>query len=346
LAALATTAGAPNIRAQSLPDDCLPKPTLPLPTCVAAVDARERAQVTLQRARAWVKSARWPEVIATLEPQLPAIEKSGDLGSLVCAYAELGNAQLALGKFDAGTHALTIASTLWHSERALHWLRSLPSGEPSQHEAQRASDAAASAVLQLGELWFRRNRIPMPTFAGWSAPLPFALKPDAALNKAQRKLREQWLSHHRNAFIRYVGQQVGPWLARQRLVVQQAQREFQQAYFVPPVASVAWRVAVAAHVGQIWWELVVAARSNQCGEACSSFYYSDYSNYSSLGLPLEAEERLAREAFEECVDLSRRFRLLTPSTLSCEHWLANTYRATYHRLDELTPTADWRPKRP
>lgn len=344
--AFAAAFGVADARAQSLPDDCLPKPTLPLPTCVAAVDARERAEVTLQRARAWEQSARWPEVIATLEPQLPAFEQSGDVGALVRAYASLGGAQLALHEIDDGTQALTTAATLWQSERALSWLRALPSGELSQREVQRASDAAASAVIQLAELWLRRNRSPMPVFAGRSVRLPFAPKPDAALTASQRKLRQRWLAQQRSALLRYVTHQLGPWLTQQHVVVQQAQREFQRAYLVPPAASPASRVAVAAHVAQIWWELVAAARHNPCGEACSSFYYADYSNFSSLGDPFESEARLARSAFEECIDLSRRFRLLTPSTLACEHWLADIDRVTYHRLDELMPTADWRPKRP
>lgn len=334
--------GAADVRAQSLPDNCLPKPTLPLPTCAPAVDARERARVTLQRARAWVQKERWREVIATLQPELAAIEDSGDIGSLVRAYADLGGAQLALGAADAATQALTTASTLWWSERSLRWLRSLPSGEPSQRAVQLASDAAAGAVLQLAELWLRRHRSPMPEFAGRSSLPPFASTPERALRPAQRKLRERWGARQRSAFLRYSEQQVMPWLLQQHRLLQQAQREFQRAYLVPPVAAPAWRVAVAARVGQIWWDVVVAARSNQCGEACSGFYSTDYS---TLGPPLETEEHLARSAFEECVDLSRRFRLLTSSTLTCERWLADTDRVTYHRLDELLPTADWRPRR-
>jgi hypothetical protein len=68
--------------------------------------------------------------------------------------------------------------------------------------------------------------------------------------------------------------------------------------------------------------------------------------FGNLDASWEPDLRRARNAFEVCLALSRKYRLLTEYTLECEHGLARSFRPNHAKLDELVPTAHWgAPKR-
>ncbi len=139
--------------------------------------------------------------------------------------------------------------------------------------------------------------------------------------------------------LRHLREVVWPWAARQRSLIRTLQRSYEEVYFVAPAATPEWRVAVAASVGTLWGDYVFALRRHD--DATSAAYEpveSRFGYYGTFDEPLESEKRLARYAFEACIALSRRHRLLTRHTLTCEAWLATNYRAEHRRLDELMPT--------
>ncbi len=278
--------------------------------------------------------------MALLVAALPQIEASPALGLAVRARALLGEARLESGDGAQGAADLASAAERWSSAEALDWIRSLPSGESSQLAVQQAADAAAGAVLRLAELDLERHQSPAPVFRPVILPVrarPSRLLAPSAIGPAERAAIQ---SKQRAAVVRYVNEQLAPWVAVRRRVLGSLQRRFERVYLVPPVASPYYRIAVAASVGAMWGRFVAELRDatslhdydapyNELGES----YYMDP--------PWEGEKSLARSAFEECLALSRRYRLFSSYTLACETWLGDNFRGEYSRLDELMPSPDW-----
>jgi hypothetical protein len=319
---------------------CLPKPTLPWPTCVPAANTEEHALVTLRRAQALVAAQQFAEAAQALTESQQQLEGSADVGLVVRVRSLQGEALLGLRQLSAADAALRAASALWASENALTWIRRLPSGEVSQRAVQRAADAAARAVLRLAELHWRIAELEPPVFTQGTSPQPFAPRRDAELSRQERALRQAWAQRQRTAFVRYFQEQFAPWLIQQRAAVEAAEREFQQVYLVPPTAAPEWRVAVAANMGSLWGRLTDWQRKigDSCGIACDEVRTRYYGTFDDSWAPAQ---QLARSAFEACITLSRKYRLVSEYTLVCENWLAENYRAQYSRLDEYLPTADW-----
>ncbi|HET9931036.1 MAG TPA: hypothetical protein VFQ35_10125 [Polyangiaceae bacterium] len=274
--------------------------------------------VTLERARAWVESERFAEAAALLVDELPCIDESQDVGLRVRARSLYGDALAGSGEAARAERELQSASRLWGSELALDWIRGLPTGETSQRDVRRAAAAAARASLHVADLRLRALELAPPVFV-------------RVAGSAERQ---------RRAFGRYLTVEFAPWAHRQYAAYEIAQRHFEQVYLSPPVAAPEWRVAVAARIGSLWGRLSdQMARVDQlCGPACDDRGASYHGTFDD---PWEPERQRARAAFETCITLSRKYRLLTDDTLTCERWLGSHFRTQYSALDELVPTAHW-----
>lgn len=319
--------------------ECLPQPTLPLPTCVPAVTVEEHGLVTLMRARAWLKGQQFAEAAQALAKSLGQLAGTADVGLLVQSHAAYGEALLGLSRLPAAEKELHAAAGLWASEAALTWVRSLPSREGSQRSLELAADAASRAVMRLAESHLQNAEVPLPRFTQGAALEPFAPRQDGQLRPAERAARQAWAKRQRAAFIRYLQEQVAPWLESRLQAIAVAEQELEQVYLVPVLAPQA-RVAVAANVGSLWAKLVEGYRtaSDSCGSACKEFHNAYYGTFDS---PDEPYKQLARSAFEAGIALSRQQRFVTEYTLMCERWLARNYRSAYAGFDELVPPADW-----
>jgi hypothetical protein len=321
--------------------ECLAKPTLPLPTCVPAQGPEEHTLVTLQRAQAWVRAEQFALAARSLAECQRRLAGSADVGLLVRVRSLEAEAWLGLSQTPAAEAAFRAAFELWASERALSWIRQLPSGEASQRSIQQASDAAARAVLLLAESHWRMPAAGPPPFARAAAPQPFAPRRDTELSPQQRAIREAWAKGQRAAFLRHYQEQIAPWLVREHASLEAAEREFEQVYLVPPVAAPPWRVAVAANIGFLWGRFMVWQRAidASCGVACDEVRTNAY--YGTFDDSWEPDRQRARSAFEACIALSRKYRVLSEYTLACESWLAQNFRSDHASEEELMPTAHW-----
>lgn len=330
---------APVRASPNLGAECLPKPTLPLPSCVPVADAREQALLTLQRSHAWIRTGQLLKAATILAESIGTLDASADVGVLVRSHSLHGEALLGLSSLSAAEAAFRAASNSWAGERALAWIRALPAGEASQRSIQLASNAAALAALRLAEMRMAHVDLALPPFTRGESAQPFAPRPDAELSRAEHAVRAAWRERQRAAFVSYLEERVAPWASRQRAAIQMAERELERVYLVPPVLAPEWRVAVAADIGALWDRFVGRQKRIEasCGVACDELRVA----YSSLDDVWQPDKQRARAAFEVCIALSRRYRLLSEYTLRCEHWLARNYAPEYQLLDELMPTAHW-----
>ena len=92
--------------------ECLPKPTLPWPTCVPARTAEEHALVTLRRAQAWVDTQQFAKAEQALAESQRRLESSADVGLIVRVRCLRGEALLGLSQLSAAEATLRPALEL------------------------------------------------------------------------------------------------------------------------------------------------------------------------------------------------------------------------------------------
>lgn len=296
--------------------ECLPRATEPLPTCVPATTVEEHALVTLIRARAWLRARQLSEAAKELAANLGQLEGSANIGLLVQSHAAYGDALFAASQISAAETEWQAASRIWASEAALNWIRGL-SPEGAHRAVRFAADAAGGAATHLAESRVRRAEVPPPAFVPGST--------------RDRKA----------SFLRYLTQQLAPWLGSRHEAIRAAEQELEQVYLVPGLAP-QWRAAVATDIGSLWARFVeqYIHAEDSCGSACyeprNAYYHYDFDD------SWEPYKHRARDAFEVAVAISRQHHFVTEYTLVCERWLARNYRSEYAALDELFPSPDWK----
>jgi hypothetical protein len=328
-----STSASPVPSAIESGEDCIARATIPLPTCTPPETPEERQRLALDRAAASIEKQDWSAAVQILS----GIEQPVDYGARVRLQALLGVASSELNDPRADEE-LEQALTAWAAPESLAWIRDLPVGEASARLVQRTYDAVASAAFQRAELARRRTIKPLPSFPRAAETPPFAPRPDAALTPTERRKRDTWRSSYRAALQEYVRNVFAPWARRQRQLIALLQREYEEVHFVAPGATPEWRVAVAARVGTLWGDFSVAqssldaaTRSAHDADELPGAYYGTFDD------PWEPDRQLARSAFEKCVELSRKHRILTHHTLVCEAWLGRNYRFEHRQLDEFMP---------
>jgi hypothetical protein len=329
-----STYASPGSPSLELSEECVPRATTPLPTCTPPVTAEERLNLSLDRAAASIERQQWSDAVEKLK----RLETPSDYGARVRRQALLGVALSELNDPRADRE-LEQALAAWAAPEALAWIRSLPSGEASTRRVRRTYEAAASAAFQRAEILRRQTLRPLPAFARADEAAPFTPRLDAALTVAELRQRRAWRARYREDVLRYIEEVFAPWSRRQQGSVILLQREYEKVHVVAPGATPEWRVAVAASVGTLWGDYLAARLDFEAAtrSAWQSFMSQD-GYYGTFDDPTATERQLARFAFETCVTLSRRHRLLTRHTLTCEAWLAENYKVEHRRLDELMPT--------
>jgi hypothetical protein len=310
-----------------------------------AINDEERGALLLRRAKDFLNRKQWSDAQRLLTDQLPTLRAPSLLGLRVQACALLGEAWLLDGKGAEAARAYESAASLWSDVAALSWIRSLPKGEASQRAVLDATNAAASARFQLAEFWSEQNAIPLPKFV--APQFETNVHEDGASpTAAERSRRTTERQRFQKAVEEYLRQRFVPWYQHQRAVLEVAQRKYEQVLLVPPAVPPYFRIAVAERIGNLWGgfardaRYVGPRRSERLPETTT------WSCRSSEDEFTESFKQYARSAMDTCVNLSRKYRILSHHTLSCEHWLADHYASEHHRLDEWLPSPRWLPETP
>jgi hypothetical protein len=312
-----------------------------LPAPLRCPEPLDPALVAARSAETLIVAERWEDAFGALAHDAAAADGSPNYGLSVRVHAARGLALAGLKRTSEARRELEQAVREWTDESALRWIRSLPANDISERAVERAAEAVGTARVRLAEFTVQRLLVPPPRFALADAELPFENLRDAELTASQRRIREAFRKRYRRAMVDYMRGEFARWLPRHYAALASAEREYEQAFLIPPALPPHLRVRVYARLGALWADFARLLRGSEredrilFGEQGPPFY-------SSLGEVGDREKERAREAFERCVSVSREHRILTEDTLVCEEWLGTAYRGEFPRPDELTPYADMR----
>ncbi|MEJ7734483.1 MAG: hypothetical protein WKG00_35460 [Polyangiaceae bacterium] len=261
----------------------------------------------------------WAEARRQLATAMPRIDRSATLDVQIQAHALLGRALARTGSTGpAAAEYERVRSMLREPVRVRERLDAL-GGEDG--DKQRRLGKVLSA---LGEALFfaaeqkRRDvdAIRFPTYVG---------------------------SGSRDDVLRHVNVQVAEWIKRKRPAIEALEKEYLAVLEVEPVPP-AWAIAAGARVGQMWGKFVAEFRAapipsewKQNGMSPHGVPWEEIraQYYEALDKASEPQKLRAKSAYEGCLRFSVTYQHFDEHSRGCEGWLARTYPAEYHQVDEL-----------
>lgn len=279
-------------------------------------------RIALLLAEEDTRESAWKEVRKRLDAVAGRVDSGASVDVKILVHARLGRASVELG--DTRRAAVEFASV----ERA--WKNPEEAERQITEGASRNAPATATMVNVLtavGEAIF--FRVEQERAEALRAPLPAYRGPDT-----------------REGFIAFIRTTLTPWMTGRRKAIEAMEVHYTAVLAIKPVAPPKWVVASASRVGFMWSDFVAALKSIPLTPEAkrtgpipggNGVTYEDVRALYESTIESSSEPflRRAKDAFNVCVQTSKRYRHSDAISRGCERWLAKTYPREFHAVDEL-----------
>jgi hypothetical protein len=220
----------------------------------------------------------------------------------------LGRAEQALGRERRASDELATVLRLWADpKRASSEIRA--SGDDGERRLGRALDAVGEAQFFFAER--KRSAAQQVRFPVYRGPGDKAL------------------------VLAHIHGPVAEWVKKKRPRIVDAAREYEKIVALAPAAPPRWVIAAGERVGGMWAGFVEEFRSAPIPDSIKNDPELRNAYYEALDRASEPQKLAARGAYETCLAYSVKYQYADAHSRACEVWLAATYKADYHVVDEF-----------
>jgi len=271
----------------------------------------QSAQIAFAVAAHHAERGDYPAVVKGLGRSRRLIDQSADLDIQVQAYALIGRAHTELGRKHQAAEAYGRVRRLWSDPTAAAARFESFEADPStrQRRLGRALSAVGEALFFFAEQ--ERARVERVRFPEYRGP------------------------GTRSAVDAHINTKVAAWIKTKRPLIEQATAAYKQVIDLRPTAPPRWVIAAGARVGAMWGAFVEEFRAAPIPDTIRNDPELRTAYYHAVDQASEPQKRVARGAFETCLSYSVTYQYFDEHSRSCERWLADTYKAEYHLLDEF-----------
>jgi tetratricopeptide (TPR) repeat protein len=275
------------------------------------------AQVVLALASVHGEKEEWPAVQRVLEGSMGLIDRAGiPIDLQMRAHALLARAGVRPKEEYAKVRGF------WTDPMA---------AQQSMRNAWKESEAMvdrrmAKALLVLGEAFFAAaedkrvatvDRLAFPTYAG---------------------------PNDTTALATHLKTTVKAWYDQKIAAIESAEREYMRILDLRPFPTPPWVIAAGSRIGLMWADLAdEIARASTPPTWMSSSSMKDARAkrdhafaFDKLREPIRVMR--AKPALVKCVDLSVKYQWIDPKARACDAWLAKSFKAEHHLVDEIIPS--------
>jgi tetratricopeptide (TPR) repeat protein len=140
--------------------------------------------------------------------------------------------------------------------------------------------------------------------------------------------------------IKHVNTKVKAWLEKKKPAIEKVAAEYKKIVDLQPDAPPRWVIAAGSRVGLMWGSFVDEFRAAPIPEAWKKDAELRGVYYDALdGASEPIKSGRAKPALVTCLTYSVKFEYFDEFSRACEVWLAKNYKAEYHVVDELRPSA-------
>ncbi|MFO0757861.1 MAG: tetratricopeptide repeat protein [Byssovorax sp.] len=158
-------------------------------------------------------------------------------------------------------------------------------------------------------------------------------------------------SGRRDDVMRHIDTKVRAWIKKKQPAIEAAEKAYLTIEAIEPVPPPAFMIAAGSRVGQMWSRFVAEFRAAPIPKEWMQHGPSPYGDltwdeirteyYNEIDRVSEPYRQRAKVAYQACLRYSLKYQHFDENSRACEVWLARTYGAEYHLVDEIKSAPAW-----
>ncbi len=300
------------------------------------------AQIAFGIAAHYVETGKWDDARSQLSGSMAALDKSATYDVQVQAHAMLGHVYMELNRASAAEGEYRKVVDLWRDpNKAVAKINEIDEDEASKVRR------LGKALTAVGEAYFyfaEQKRIktvdpikfPEYKASGYTPPtrkLEDMSQEEFEAEMAKRKKESE-------AVKKYIDTKVKDWVDKKQKAIEAADVEYQKILNLKPTPPPRWVIAAGSAVGKMWAEFVRDFRRAPIPEWMKKDDELRGVYYQNLDAASEPIKQKAKAAFVTCLNLSVKHQYFDKYSRECEVWLADNYKAEFHKVDEFRGAPD------
>lgn len=134
---------------------------------------------------------------------------------------------------------------------------------------------------------------------------------------------------------KHINTKVKDWVEKKKKAIEEADKEYLKILKLEPTPPPRWVIAAGAAVGTMWAEFVKDFRRAPIPAWMKEDDELRGVYYQNLDASSEPIKQRAKAAFKTCLGLSVKHQYFDKYSRTCEEWLAENYKAEFHKVDEF-----------
>ena len=304
----------------------------------------QNAQIAFAIAAHYVEQHKWAEAQRQLSGNMAIIDKNAAYDVRVQAHGMLGHVYSELNRpANAGPEYRKVVD-LWKDPKAAQAKVFEDAKDTDEAGRIRRLGKALTAVGE-GLFFFAEEKrkktvdpIKFPEYKGGNYR-PSTKKLE---NMDTYEFDEEMGKRRKEseAVKKHIDTKVKDWVEKKKAAIEAADKEYLKILDLQPTPPPAWVIAAGAAVGTMWAGFVTDFRSApipawmKADDELRGVYYQ------SLDAASEPVKQRAKAAFMTCLGLSVKHQYFDQYSRTCEEWLAENYKAEFHKVDEFRGSPD------
>ena len=270
------------------------------------------AQIAFAIADHYAGKEDWEAARKRLSAGMNLIDKRATPDIQIQAHALLARAHMKLNQGTPAAKEYGKVASLWKDpQKAVSAIQAIP-GEDEQGKQRRIG----RALTAVGEAFFyfaeqKRAKVDKVTFPEYKGP--------GSLEDVKKHIETK----------------VKEWIGKKKPLIDEATVEYKKIVDLQPVPPPQWVIAAGSRVGGMWGTFVKEFRAAPIPDKIKKDTELRNAYYAALDGASEPQKLTARGAFKTCLDYSVTYQYFDEFSRACEEWLAQTYKAEYHLIDEF-----------
>ena len=304
----------------------------------------QNAQISFAIASYYVEQKKWNDARTQLSRNISLIDKHAAYDVRVQAHAMLGNIYVQMNRGTNATSEYNKVKGLWKDPKgAVAKVFEDAKDEPEAGRIRRlgkALTAVGEAMFYFAEEKRRKTVDPIkfPEYKGGN----YRPSKKNVEHMSSYEFQEEMDKRKKETekVKKHIDTNVKDWVQKKKAAIEEADKEYLKILELEPTPPPRWVIAAGAAVGTMWAEFVrdfrrapIPGWMKQDDELRGVYYQN-------LDVSSEPIKQRAKAAFKTCLGLSVKHQYFDKYSRTCEEWLAENYKAEFHKVDEFRGSPD------
>ncbi|PIE05888.1 MAG: hypothetical protein CSA75_02385 [Sorangium cellulosum] len=304
----------------------------------------QNAQIAFAIANYYVEQKKWDDARSQLSKNMRLIDKHAAYDVRVQAHAMLGDIYVHMDRDNNAKREYQKVTNLWKDPKAaVAKVFEDAKGETESARIRRlgkALTAVGEAMFYFAETKRKKSVDPIKFPEYKSGNYKPTNRKMEQMSSAEFQIEMDKRKRESEKVKKHINGPVKEWVDKKKAAIEVADQEYLKILKLEPTPPPRWVIAAGAAVGTMWAEFVRDFRRAPIPGWMKDDDELRGVYYQNLDLASEPIKQRAKAAFQTCLGLSVKHQYFDKYSRTCEEWLAENYKAEFHKVDEFRGSPD------